>query len=212
MKNLPRLPKIIVITIMLFPTAFSLDLNSVRLGQGEVVLDEQFENFDQRTWNAGPKWGYGNTASHKWVSVNSALTFTGVWGFVFAGSSVWQDYQVETTIDFSESTHAGVTLLLRAQDSMGHNYYGIHLNQLGTASFRVVKDKAPARTKQIPFSGGSIVKLVVGVVSDRITVNIDGKRVANIQDSTFQTGRIGFYVNSGSGVNAKIEDVKVTRF
>lgn len=171
-----------------------------------IDLEDNFgSDLDATKWTRGRGFGFGD--NYRWVTVNSSLTHAGVWGYIYAGNPDWKDYAVEAGVDFSEAKNARVEILVRVQEH--GSYYAVQLGQDGQGLIAVFKQEFERRRREFKFQTRPLVNLRVEVAGTRIGVLQDNQLLGEFQDSTYQSGKIGFRLSQGSGHNAAIRSVRV---
>ena len=205
-------------------------LEAIAQTQSQPLLSEQFNNSLSPTWtisdDVSPRSGPSD-----WQIINSELhQKSNIWSFdapaefiyhlgthVSAGSTTWQDYSLNAVLRSSDND--GIGLLFRYQDA--RNYYRILLmndannsGSVNSAIQRIQKfvDGEPSTLWQNAVNEAyptGYFALSVDVRGDSITVYLNGKKLAGVVDSEYQTGKIGLFTYANNG--AVFDSVQVTR-
>ena len=116
-------------------------------------------------------------------------------GVMTIGANDWEDYAVESTVQFVHAEYAG--LVARAK---GHrNYYA---GVFGGGQIKIIKRQGPDVTvlavSDKTYREGDWHDLRLEVKGDRLTFLVDGEEAVVAQDNTFASGSTGYVVDEGA--------------
>jgi len=145
-----------------------------------------------------------------WRIVNarlSTLSRNKEWSRMLLGEPHWRDYAVEVQPNL-ERPGDGIRVMVRVQDA--NNMMVFFAQNRGQSGWWLWKDGEQYLLVKGDQLYRTSPKIRVDVKDDLYTAYVDGQRWLSINDSTFETGRVGLglYCDSGSNCNS-VEYFKV---
>jgi ADP-ribosylglycohydrolase len=124
-----------------------------------------------------------------------SLSHPTVNGVITTGTRDWQNYEVESTITFSQQQAAGLVARSR-----GHQRYYAAMLTNGSATIFKQKDGTRIVLKAKPFvyKIDETHKLSFSVQDDSLVLFIDGKEAVRANDAEYSSGGAGFLVDEGA--------------
>jgi hypothetical protein len=173
------------------------------LNTGATVAADDFNDGDHVGWtiidegnDAGPSnWSVTNGLLVQNSNIGGSAG-TGTYALYTLGS--WTDYRMTFQMRSSDKDRIGV--LFRVNDS--DNYYRWYWDQ-GTPGRRLVKRDKGVFTvlaqDAVPYVPNQTYKVEILVQGTALKVNVDGKSVFSINDSSFSAGSVAFYSSHNQG-------------
>ena len=157
-----------------------------------TAVYSDFEDNDTVIWQ-GIQWGWAKVSDPNGNIVIENEYEYGSSALCYTGSADWQNYLIKAKV--RPVTGDGVTsIMFRIQDDDKTDSYTAFVTPTG--SVRIIKTESYVQTDlgefDIPFAMGGIVEFEILAVGDFIKVTANGVESANIYDSTFKKGYVGF--------------------